>query len=345
MPPDNPAAAFSWFIRAKAISRKVGLYDAEQWIAVNKGPAAAARLLKASVAAGSSLDSDVDAQTVIGAFSDTLRSASAFYRIYNDNGFRRFGLRQRVGLLTSSPTAAVRTDGAAIPVSRIVISNDQVLEPIEIGSMIVMSDTLLNDISSAGQQLLNRELRSLIGAAVDTVVFDRLVGEDTDALTFASSGVTAADCMADLRQAMMATNSIGAEPKLYWVSSVDTAKMISTLASVDGIPVHQGATALGGQLLGLPLLISSGVASGELYLLEASSIGAASSLIDVSPSTQADIEMDTAPAGSSAPPTSANLVSMWTTNSTAVRTTVSVGVLALAPNAIARITGISYGGA
>ncbi len=143
---------------------------------------------------------------------------------------------------------------------------------------------------------------------------------------------------------MMATNSIGAEPKLYWVSSVDTAKMISTLGSADGVPVHQGATALGGQLLGLPLLISSrGVAAGELYLLEASSIAAASSLIDVSPSTQADIEMDTAPTGSSVTPTSANLVSMFVTNSTAVRTTVSVGVLALAPNAIARITGISYG--
>ncbi len=184
MPPENPAAAFSWFVRAKAISRKVGLYDAEQWIAVNKGPPAAARILKASVAAGSSLDSDVDAQTVIGGFTNTLRSASAFFKILADGGFRQLGLRQRVGLSTSEPSAAVRTEGQGFPVSRIVISNDQVLEPIEIGSMIVMTDTLLRDISPGGQQLLNRELRSLIGATVDFVVFDRLVGEDTDALTF-----------------------------------------------------------------------------------------------------------------------------------------------------------------
>ena len=56
-------------------------------------------------------------------------------------------------------------EGEAIPVSRVTLGN-VLLEPVKASALIVVTDTLLRDVSAGGQSLFNRELAGAISDAV-----------------------------------------------------------------------------------------------------------------------------------------------------------------------------------
>ena len=179
------------------------------------------------------------------------------------------------------------------------------LEPVLVSSMSSLTDTVMMDISTNGQQLLNRlvfRCRSLRGQSDD-----RLIGDSTGALTFASSGNAPGDAMHDLRTMMLAiTSSIDTDPKYFFVASPDTAAKAATLSN-GGVPA------------------------------------AAAGLLDVRLSDQADAEMSSTPAHNSSTPTPTQLVSAWQTNSVYVRGVMPVAAQVLHEPAISRLTGVDWG--
>ena len=137
---------------------------AEDWLAANHAPERALRIIKAPVGAGTTTDSDLGAYG-LSIIADSLRTRSVFYRLLADSAFIRAPVRTRVGMATSTATAAVVPEGEAIPVSRVTLGN-VLLEPVKASALIVVTDTLLRDVSAGGQSLFNRELAGAISDAV-----------------------------------------------------------------------------------------------------------------------------------------------------------------------------------
>jgi len=84
------------------------------------------------------------------------------------------------------------------------------------------------------------------------------------------------------------------------------------------------------------------VPSGTLYLIDASGVAADAGPVTVDVSNQSDILMDTAPSGmnSATPSGTATLVSMFQTDSTALRATAVFGAAKIR-SAVAVVTGIT----
>jgi HK97 family phage major capsid protein len=341
-PEPSAIAQFGWLCRAKGIASKAGHAAAADWLAENGAPASVRQVFKAAIGAGSTTDSDLGALgsygISIGQWTDSLRTRSAFYRIMADAAFTRVPLRTRVGLVVSTATAGAVAEGHAIPVSKVKLDN-LILEPMKAGGLIVVTDELLRSIGVAGQSLLNRELAAVVSDAVDAAFLDLIV--DTGTTSTASAGTTAVNAKHDLRTALLAVTAVGA-PKLYWIVAPDVAKKASTLADTAGLDAFPAMSAAGGEMANLPAVVSSGVPAGEAYLVNAAGIAADAGPVTVDVSSQADIQMDTAPTTTSATPTASTLVSMFASNSTALRCDAWFGAQVLRDDTVAVITGINW---
>jgi HK97 family phage major capsid protein len=330
MPPDISAvAALAWVARGKLIAKKSSYDEAQQVLTAHGVPAR----VKAAIGAGSLVDSTLGQYGVtIGQWSDSARTASAFYRMLADNAFVRVPFNSRpVGLVTSAPSAGVVAEGKAIAVSRVTLNN-VILQPIKAAGLIVITDDLLLAVDAAAQSVFGRELLSVVAAAADTAFVDILDNGLTP--------ITSTAALADLRAALLAVTS-GSLQRLYWVASTDVGKLASTLGDTKGGPAFAAASAVGGELANLPLLVSSGVASGTLYLVDGAQIAANGEAPTIDISSQANIQMDAAPTMASDVPTATTTVSMFQTNSTALRSVAVLACQKLRNTAVAVVTGIS----
>jgi hypothetical protein len=305
--------------------------EAGDWLAANRAPERVQRIFKSAIGAGTST-SATQGDVAIERFSDAMRTASAFYRILGDGGFTRVPMQKRIGIVTSSPTAGVVAEGASIGVSRVVLDNVTLL-PIKVAALMVVTDELLFDVSSPGQACFSRELQGVVAAAVDTAFVD-IIDNGTTPITSTSPNK-------DLRAALLAVNSAGiARP--YWLAAEDVAKFASTLSNAAAGPAFAAASATGGELANLPMLVSSGIPSGTLYLVDAAGIAADGAEATVEASGNADVYMDTAPPMNATTPTpSGSLVSMFQTDSIAVKAVATIGAAKLRSSAVALVTGIT----
>jgi Phage capsid family len=321
-------AVLAWEARGKALAAKTHAEQARAWMTANGAPTRA----KAAIGAVGTGDATLGSEAVsIGDWSNSARTTSAFYRMWADGAFIRAPANMRVAMVTSSPSAGVVAEGKSIPVSKTVLNN-VVLTPEKVAALMVVTDELLLRVDAVGQQMFNRELMGVLSAAVDAA-FVAKIGTGVTPITSSAP-------MADLRAALTAITG-STVPRPYWLSAVDVAKWGSTLTQAKGGPPFAAASVVGGELANIPLLVSSGIPSGMLYLIDAAAICADAVAPTVEVSVEADVQMDTAPGMASDVPTAANLVSMFQTNSTALKATALSAAEKLRSNAVAVISGIS----
>lgn len=335
LPSDQPEkfsalAAVSWAIRAKAIASKSTYHDAVAYLDANRLPAAVERIAKAAIGAGSTTSSTLGPGLVnVGDWSISMRTASAYYAIYSANDFTHIPMMQRAGMVTSAPTGATVSEGAAIPVSKIIIGN-VVLTPTKAAALMVLTSELLLATDPGGQAMFSRQLSAVLGASVDSAFGNIL-----------SSGLTpivSSGANKDVRALLTAVNTLGIA-KPYFIGSTEIGKLGASLATY--FPAFERVTAVGGTLAGVPLLISSGLAAGTLFLVDGSGIAADAAPPEITVTTEGDVQMDSAPPMSSATPTAASVVSMYATNSVAVKAVGIFGAAKLRSDACAVCTGIS----
>jgi hypothetical protein len=203
----------------------------------------------------------------------------------------------------------------------------------------------MRQVGNATESLFNKAMKSLLGEQLDADFFSTLVGTDTDAPVISSAGPSASNALHDLRGALLQVSSIGT-PQLAWVLGVDAAKMAASLGDSAGSPVFGDMSATGGTMLNTAALVSSGVETNAIYLISGGCILANLGLIETLEGRSATIEMSDAPAHNSTTPTgSSSLVSMYQSNTVAIRGTIEYGVLAFKPGAVCRIEGVNWGGA
>jgi hypothetical protein len=332
----SPAAVFPWTIRGKFFALRHGYDDALAWMAANRAPAAAIRIVKAGVPAASTKDPDFNA--AVSAFVGSASTASVFFRLLSDNVVNVVPLRTRV-MLTLSPGIGVAAgEGAAKPVQAVDWIT-VVVPALKAQATEAFTDEFWSSLSAAAQAQFHRDLVAAVGRAVDGVFLDVITHTATP--TNISAGPTAANAWTDLRTALNSVSTTGAS-RLVWVMGPTVANRAAALDAA-GIPVFPAMSPTGGEMANLPAIVSGGCPAGELHLIDGTGLAAGTDTIIPRTTIEADILLNTSPTMSSSTPAAAALTSMFQTNSVGLQLDVIFGATTLRDTANHITTGVAWG--
>lgn len=278
-------------------------------------------VLKAAIAGSTSVAfGDVlNYSTISTAWMAALRNVGTFDRMLSS--MLQVPIETPRLLVSTSVVAGYSpAEGAGKPVSKLTFTAEA-LPRLKASALVVTTAELLRSASPAVQQLIDRELQQAVTAATD-VKF--LAGLAVGVSPVASAGVTAANTFSNLTTLLGAVNPQANAP-LYLVLTPAAARSLALKADSAGGKVFDQLGINGGTLAGVTVLVTDampGTATG--MLIDASGIVAASSEVAIDVSTQAALQMADNPtnasaAGSPSTPVAAPLVSMFQTNSVALR--------------------------
>ena len=253
-------------------------------------------------------------------------------RMLSDGGIIRQPFDTIAGTIAGSADGAILVPGAAIPVHKMNVAQCGPLLRTKAAGMVVLSQELLTAQTEA-EGLITRSLRRSVGAAIDRQVFATLLLSTPAALT--SQGLL--QDAANLLSALDLTD----EFRPYYIASPDVALRIAT-STASGVQDFPNAMWNGGSIYGVPLLVSGGLDPYHLLLVDAARLAGNADTPEVGVSAQGSIQMNSAPtmhAGSGSPtvPTPSTVVSLWQSNSVAVRVIETFACDVVSPNAIASV--------
>jgi HK97 family phage major capsid protein len=290
-------------------------------------------LEKAAVAVGNTTDPAWAAPLVAytrmtAEFIELLRAETIFGKL---TGYVTVPFNVKIPRQTAGASAGWVGEGLSKPVSR--LSFDDVTIPwAKIAVIVVITQELARFSTPAAEMLVRNDLIATIAEFIDKQLLDDTVtaiaGVRPASITNAahkvpSTGSTVAAVTTDLAAAMlyMTSNNIQLRNPV-WLMTPSEAMFLATLRTAQDIfafpgmgvgpatasNLNQGQT--GQSLMGIPVITSGNVPTGVIDLLEQSQLMVADDgevLIDTS--TEASVQMDSAPA---TPPTP--LVSFWQQN-------------------------------
>ncbi len=297
-------------------------------------------VLKGSIGPLASSDSDALAAFTNAAVSwqEGLRSIGVFDRLLPD--MVSVPLGQKFGVSTQTVVAPEANEAAGIVVQSLSIDGSEALTPRRVSTIIVLTRELLR--VSEAQALVDRELRNGATAGVDSAFLTDLVAATTPTV---SAGSTTINVLTDV-SALLAAVPLRSTSRPAFVFDPAAAVKLSLLQT-NAVFAFPNMTPLGGKLLGIDALVSDQLPSGTALLLDASSIAAGATEIQIDASNSADIQLDTAPnvagiGGSPSTPVPAAMTSLFQTNSTALKVSRYFSFRVLRADLIASLSGVSY---
>lgn len=294
---------------------------------------------KAAVAAGGTAVGDWSEQlaaynVLAAAFLESLRNYGAFDAMLP--AMRRVPFRTRIGASTSALTGSTVSQSQAKPVSKLSLTNTQIDE-IKVAALMTVTNELARFGDVAAGNLFATELANAVAVATDSEFIAQLVASAT---TFASNGATAEHTRVDLR-GLLANVTTGARSSLFLLTTSTIAKALSVLNTNTGDAAFPTINYNGGTIAGIQVLVSDGVSSGNMILADASQIAAASETVTLSASTEAIVNLDTAP---DSPLAGSVMTSLWQMNQTGIKAERFFGVEKLTTTGVAVVTGVAYTG-
>jgi hypothetical protein len=288
-------------------------------------------LQKSAVSSLSSLNTSeiLELRDLAAGWLETLRNVSVFERILSDGGFRVIPARTRVGAVTLSPNADHVIEEAMKPLTNLEVTGGGVFDLVKAVALLVITSELAR--SPLATTVISAELRSRLALETDTLVFAEL--QNSLVASQGSAGTTAANSFSDLAF-LLANVSTGARSRLYFVAAPNVMKLLST-RNASGTQAFPGLGPQGGTLLNTPALVSDGLDSGVLLLMDAAQIAAADDGISLSTAKHASVAMDDSPTSGSA------LTSLWQQNMLGIKVERFFGVQALSSSALAYVTGVA----
>lgn len=235
-------------------------------------------------AVGGSVQGDLSGtfQSTLGAaFLESLAEGpSAFDRLRPFT--RRAAFRTPLLTPAASLSAAVVSEGANAPVVK--LSNDSAgLTPVKVGGLAVASKETLS--TPEGVESFTLELKGAVARETDAE-FVNIIAADA-----ATTEAATADPVVDLKKLLDGVNLTGFGP-LFFITSPGTANILSVKRAGTGGPLlFPRATPTGGDVLGVPLLVTPG-AGTALYLVDASAIATGSEDLQIKTSDQAMVYLD-----------------------------------------------------
>lgn len=221
-------------------------------------------------------------------------------------------LTQTAGAVSVGATAYSISEGSAKPVSRLTVVGQQVT-PQKAHAILVVTDELARAPGAGAIALISRELRNAVALVTDQQFFTTIL---TGIVAGTSTGVSAESVRADI-SGLLRSVTTGQNSKLFLVVTPLICKMWSMLTSgVKGDSAFPELGPLGGEINSIPVLVSDGLSTGQVVLVDASGIGAASGDIGLNEMSKGTVVLDTAP--DSPPSASTAYISLWQQNMRAV---------------------------
>lgn len=323
-------------------------------------------VLKANVAAGTTTDATwasplLDYQVFAGDFIEYLRPQTILGKFGTPGipSLRAIPFNVHIKGQTSGGQGYWVGQGAAKPVTKFDF-NDTYAPWAKVAAIAVLTEELIRFSSPSAEMLVRTALADALRERLDVDFIDPAKAavanvspaSVTNGVTpIISSGNTADNVRADLRalwaQFIQARNP---PTTAVYIMSATTALALSLMVNALGQPEFLGITMNGGTFGGVPVIVSeyadaaAGSSGGTVVLVNASDIYLADDgdfAIDAS--REASLEMDSSPSGNSGTGTEAQLVSMFQTNSVALRGERYVYWSKRRNSAVAYITGVAWG--
>lgn len=244
-------------------------------------------------------------------------------------------------------------ESRAIPVSALDFSTVS-LAPLKVAALAIISNEWLRDSTPAGEMLVRDGLVNAAVQRIDTTFLGALAavaGVSPAGLLNGVTGISASGTDGDAVRAdiralydvfIAAKNAMG----LYFVMNPSLAKALQLMTNALGQKEFPDIRQTGGTLEGDPVVTGENVGGDDMILLKPSDIWKiGDGGVEVSVSRDAAIEMDNAPTGDSQAPTAASLVSMFQTESTAIKVVRSMNFAKRRSHAAQYIEGAHYGSA
>lgn len=292
-------------------------------------------VMKAAVAAGTTTGTTwaaplVDYQNFAGDFLNFLRPKTIVGR-FGQGGIpalRSVPFNISVKGQTSGGGAGWVGEGNAKPVTKFDF-NEVNLGWSKLAAIAVLSDELIRfsapsaDVlvrDSLAEALIARKDQDFIDPAKAAVANVSPASITNGVTAVVASGTDEAAVKADMKALMVKfiTANLSLSSGVF-IMHPSMALTLGMMSNALGQPSFPGITMNGGIFFGLPVIVSEYVTSTTIILAAANEIYLAEDAVMISASKEASIEMSDAPTGSSGTPTATSLVSLWQTNSTALR--------------------------
>ncbi len=233
-------------------------------------------------------------------------------------------------------------------------STRPLLTPLKVANIAVLTEEVIRDSSPKADVIIRDELARALMERLDTDFIDPAksasAGVSPASITFgasdaASSGPDEEDVRLDVRTLMQVFIDANNPPSTgVWIMSTSNALALNMMVNPLGQPSFPGITMAGGVFFGLPV-IASEYADDNVVLVNASDVYLGDEGgVSVAMSTEASLEMSDAPANTPGVPTAAQLVSMFQTNSVAIRAERTIDWKLRRASGVALLTSAAWGG-
>lgn len=295
-------------------------------------------------------------QNMVNDFIEFLRPQTIIGRIPN---LRKVPFKVSVPRQTTGGSAYWVGEGAPKPLTSLAF--DRVtLDITKIATIAVLTDELARLSTPAAEAITRDQLAAAIIQQMDTDFVDPANAGSaavkpasiTNGVTpVSSAGNSETNVRADIQSLFRPwiTNNVSAQGGV-WIMNVSTALALSLMVNGLGQPSFPGITMDGGTFFGMPVIVSeaagllSGTTGGIVILAKASDILLADDgQVTVDASGEASLEMLTNPTNNSATATPTTMVSMFQTNSLAIRAERYINWVKGRSTAVQYMSGVHWG--
>lgn len=321
-------------------------------------------MTKAAIEAGSTLTGSdatwgsalVDYQDFTGDFIEFLRPMTIIGKFGNGDipGLRRIPFNVTIKGQNAGATASWVGEGVAKPVTSMGF-NTVNLGWFKVAAIAVITDELVRFSDPNAERLVRDELARAVVERIDTDFINpaksAVAGVSPASILNGVAGIPSVGTdydavMCDIEALEDAFVEANNQPDQgVFIMRPGTANRLGRMQNALGQNTFPGISMRGGTLLGTPVIVSNYVPEGVVALVNAGDIYLADDgQVSVDASREASILMDTAPAASmdSVTPNAAELVSMYQTNSVAVRAERYVNWARRRDSGVAYLTGVDW---
>lgn len=347
---EMPEDAFVHLARCRAIGK--GDDRIAAGFAASRGWGRAERVLRSTSAALTTFDGPSAALVAAPGidFAASLAPRTVFGKL---TGLRAAAFEVPLAVNNVAPVAGWIGENQPIPAAAGSLSTSAQLAPTKVAFVFVFADALIRSLKPAANVMIGDEMRQAILAGMDRAFVGGLAGIadvmpqsiNFGAETIASSGSTAAEIAADLEAMVKALVNAGvALSSPAWLMSPSTAVSLALIPGTSG-PAYPLINAMGGELLGIPVVTTIGLAltgsspnTTSILLLDQAEIDLADDgETNVDVSTSAAVQMATNPATGAQP-----LVSLWQNNLVGFRCSRTANWRRRHDAAVVTLTGVTY---
>lgn len=279
--------------------------------------------------------------SVAEAWLASLRSISAFDAMLPS--MINVPMLTKVAVTTTGFVATEESQGIGIPVQSAVFAAPGALAPRK--ATIIAAAT--EEQFRYGMNVIDQELKAAVVAAIDKAFITDLIAENAPIASTAA--------LADINALLAAVDLRAASAPFFIMSPTRRKKAAGLVTS--GIPIFPNLNIVDSaeenseeesEILSVPVVASDSVSDSVIILADAAGIFANGGTVELEQSSEADVAMATDASGmasrTGSPPLPApvSVVSLFQTNSRAIRATRYFSYRIGRPNAVASISGIAW---